>query len=741
MSTEREEPPDNMIPFEGPKRERSREHLERRDLDAPEESDGYALLAGDSIEEESAAAAEAERENYYADPYIEYTEEAILINDTKYRLSENLTISKIDDKLLLIKNIRTKTFIIIDNFLGKTLHKFQRRCRLVDIFPELVEERICPRLSDLYEMMLQARQNFILLEEDSEEHGVPVMEWMGEMRHGFGVVTGYFSVLLGLAAWWFFPPSSFIYGIEHFLVAFLGVCVGRSVATLVGASMAVSAGAEVYDSRFKWASLFPHFDANLTDVQAAGRKAEYNTALARLGPMFLMLGFITLLLPDAATLYMLGLLYHLTPVRGSALRKLLRTRFAPKRMSVHENCLFSQNYTFKNQMYRLRHGVSWGYMFVEFVYNIAWMVSFLSILTLVLESGQVRGIGHLTSFYSVSQIPYILVGIIGVTTLVSFAIVTTRFLFGLQRAKRHRSMHRINPLDEAHAEAISRIEEAIAHDQELTAELLSNVKIFSHVSLLTLSKFIPELETYTYEAGSVICDGEDEMDKFMMLISGKVEQSKYYVSGKRARLPALLPGQILDLVRILYGSQGSLRARARSTCVFIGFDLQFFRNKVVPIIGHLPVNRFLINDTLLRRIPFFASWPDEVLDYIGNNSEISRYKTNEYVIRESSDNTWLYVPVEGRFDVIKRERRVGRLGFGDFFGELSILQNSLSTASVVAREGCYCIAIHKATLLNAMGMDYRIAIFIEEVASSRIGTPVFPLSGNRFSNIAVGRQA
>jgi len=92
----------------------------------------------------------------------------------------------------------------------------------------------------------------------------------------------------------------------------------------------------------------------------------------------------------------------------------------------------------------------------------------------------------------------------------------------------------------------------------------------------------------------------------------------------------------------------------------------------------------------LKLIGFFNGFTNEELDAVSSITEVISTRDMEMVIRENDNPKGLYFIVKGDFDVVKniggnKYKRLNQLERGDFFGEMSILNNEKLSASVVCR--------------------------------------------------------
>jgi CRP-like cAMP-binding protein len=91
----------------------------------------------------------------------------------------------------------------------------------------------------------------------------------------------------------------------------------------------------------------------------------------------------------------------------------------------------------------------------------------------------------------------------------------------------------------------------------------------------------------------------------------------------------------------------------------------------------------------LRNIPLLANLSDEEMGNVKENLRVKRFARRETVIQKGSPSDGLLFLLSGKLqviDVTEDGRMIGlrMVSEGDFFGEISVIQSSLRSASVVA---------------------------------------------------------
>ncbi len=125
----------------------------------------------------------------------------------------------------------------------------------------------------------------------------------------------------------------------------------------------------------------------------------------------------------------------------------------------------------------------------------------------------------------------------------------------------------------------------------------------------------------------------------------------------------------------------------------------------------------------LKLIGFFNGFNDDELDAVSRITDVITTRDMEMVIRENDDPGGLYFIVNGDFDVVKningnRYKRLNRLDRGDFFGEMSILNNEKHSASVVSRGKGTLLFISKEAFEEMSDANLRFSLkLMKELAT------------------------
>lgn len=106
------------------------------------------------------------------------------------------------------------------------------------------------------------------------------------------------------------------------------------------------------------------------------------------------------------------------------------------------------------------------------------------------------------------------------------------------------------------------------------------------------------------------------------------------------------------------------------------------------------------NKAFLRRVPLFASLNEMQLAQLAAGSVRKNYPRGRTIVAEGEPSQSLYILLSGRAKVQRsdsegKEVILAVIGSGEFFGEMSLIDDAPRSASVITIESCDFMAINK----------------------------------------------
>lgn len=129
---------------------------------------------------------------------------------------------------------------------------------------------------------------------------------------------------------------------------------------------------------------------------------------------------------------------------------------------------------------------------------------------------------------------------------------------------------------------------------------------------------------------------------------------------------------------------------------------------------------------------FLKEVPTEALDAVIHSGRILRAQAGSRVIQEGEAADSCYFIVQGRASVTQKTKLINKLGAGDAFGEIALLQNGiLRTATVQAETELLLIMVDAKAFWNLLRSHLPLALEIERLARTRLTNDRHRISADR----------
>ena len=114
--------------------------------------------------------------------------------------------------------------------------------------------------------------------------------------------------------------------------------------------------------------------------------------------------------------------------------------------------------------------------------------------------------------------------------------------------------------------------------------------------------------------------------------------------------------------------------------------------------------------TTLAGVPLFAGISADSMERIGAVAGEQDFDSGQFIVRQGQVGTGLYVILSGSVKVLRGADELTRLGSGEFFGELSVIDQQPRNASVQAAEPTQVLALASWDLLALLESDPQLAL-------------------------------
>jgi CRP/FNR family transcriptional regulator, cyclic AMP receptor protein len=122
----------------------------------------------------------------------------------------------------------------------------------------------------------------------------------------------------------------------------------------------------------------------------------------------------------------------------------------------------------------------------------------------------------------------------------------------------------------------------------------------------------------------------------------------------------------------------------------------------------------------LKSIDLFRALPSEELAQIAEIAEEQPMAAGDLVFGEGEPGDALYLIVEGKVKVHKGQKELTRLGLGDVFGEMAVLDSEPRSASVTTLEEAVMLKIARDDFRDILVERPEIAMGVMKVLTRRL---------------------
>lgn len=97
---------------------------------------------------------------------------------------------------------------------------------------------------------------------------------------------------------------------------------------------------------------------------------------------------------------------------------------------------------------------------------------------------------------------------------------------------------------------------------------------------------------------------------------------------------------------------------------------------------------------LLKEVPLFSTFSKKQLKSVKKTAKEKEFKSEEMIVREGdASNTGFYLILDGQVEVKQDDSTLSKLGSGQFFGEMAVLDEKPRSADVVAITDTKCLLL------------------------------------------------
>ena len=123
---------------------------------------------------------------------------------------------------------------------------------------------------------------------------------------------------------------------------------------------------------------------------------------------------------------------------------------------------------------------------------------------------------------------------------------------------------------------------------------------------------------------------------------------------------------------------------------------------------------------LLGRVPLFAGLSRRDLQRIARIADEIDLREGKQLISEGSSGRQFFILLDGGADVRRKGRRLNTMGPGDFFGEIALLSDRLTTATVTTTEPSRALVITRTSFKSLLRDEPSVQLKVLQALADRV---------------------
>lgn len=128
----------------------------------------------------------------------------------------------------------------------------------------------------------------------------------------------------------------------------------------------------------------------------------------------------------------------------------------------------------------------------------------------------------------------------------------------------------------------------------------------------------------------------------------------------------------------------------------------------------------MTHEEFLARVPIFRECTPEEIAAISSVAQESGFHAGQIIVTQGTPGQAFYLILQGRVEILRDNRSLGAFGPGDFFGEMSLLDQAPRSATIRALEPTTCLMLSSWDFKGLLEKHPSIAIKLLEILSRRL---------------------
>ncbi len=645
----------------------------------------------------------------------------LLLSAQTLHLARDIKCSEPVDGLIVLKNVPARTYLRVTPEQWLLLLKFQNPTMIPAVLNEAIRERQCLPMGEFYEVILKALRARILLEPEMAPEVVTEYDWRWSVSPRYLETPLLVLLVAGLVLALVFVPRLPASAVDALVGVALWV-LAPSLGEFISACMLRATGAIVYGPRFNWLSVPPHFTVDAGDAVMLRSKDQKALALSVPAVLAATTGFASWHRPEWAFFPLLGLALSLRPIMGGAVLMFLHVGKDRAMSDAEHSFLFPPNRNPRARSRLLRRAIAEPKTWAQIAYGMAWALAILYWFA---------RLAHLPTwdlaFWKANGVR--VAAAVGASLVILGAgyVAWETFRWIRERASAWRRAFRLWRKRWFGGE--------VELPESSRLKVLASSPLFGMFQPAQRLEFSRTMKLERRLPWRPLPEHSGEPTHLSIITSGRVAVRRRLPSGKSVPVQVLSEGDVIGLHDLADPVTPDYQLSTRTPVTLLTIERAAVDNLVAGRIEQEMLADAVLKIPFLRRIPLCRNWHVQAVRRFARLSTVTDFVHGDVIVKEGEAVEEFFVIFQGAAKVSRHGRPIGTIRATGFFGEIGLLQNSSSSATVISLNGTRCLRIQRAELLRFVTHNYTVALELERVSSERLGRPIFPLRRGDFRSI------
>lgn len=137
----------------------------------------------------------------------------------------------------------------------------------------------------------------------------------------------------------------------------------------------------------------------------------------------------------------------------------------------------------------------------------------------------------------------------------------------------------------------------------------------------------------------------------------------------------------------------------------------------------------MAHEAFLAKVPLFSSCSLQEIEAVASAAQDHGFESGQIIVTQGTPGQAFYMILTGRVEILRDGASLGTFGPGDFFGEMSLLDQAPRSATIRAVEPTTCLMLSSWDFKALLEKHPSIAVKLLEVLSRRLRVADERMSG------------